>query len=137
MKRKDSLISKIEINPFDYSMTLFTSNKTEISTDRLSAGERQLLAIAILWGLADSSGKELPTIIDTPMGRLDGEHRTRLIEQYFPNAASQVILLSTDEEIYGRYYNKLKSFIAQEYHIEYDEKEETSYFSKGYLEGAL
>ncbi|WP_054178970.1 DNA sulfur modification protein DndD [Trabulsiella odontotermitis] len=137
LKRKDSLISKIEINPFDYSMTLFTSNKTEISTDRLSAGERQLLAIAILWGLADSSGKELPTIIDTPMGRLDGEHRTRLIEQYFPNAASQVILLSTDEEIYGRYYNKLKSFIAQEYHIEYDEKEETSYFSKGYLEGAL
>ncbi|HHC1979678.1 TPA: hypothetical protein ACOSJ7_004472, partial [Salmonella enterica] len=61
----------------------------------------------------------------------------RLIEKYFPNAASQVILLSTDEEIYGQYYSKLKPFIAQEYNIVYNETEKTSYFSNGYLESAL
>jgi DNA sulfur modification protein DndD len=134
LKRKDSLITKISIDPVEYTMTLYASNMLEISTERLSAGERQLLAIAILWGLADSSGKELPTIIDTPMGRLDGEHRTRLIEQYFPSAASQVILLSTDEEIYGTYYTKLQPYLAQEYNIIYDENINSSYFKPGYFE---
>jgi len=133
LKRKDSLITKLNIDPIDYSITLFTTNRDTITPDRLSAGERQLFAIAILWGLADSSGKELPTIIDTPMGRLDGEHRIRLIDEYFPQAATQVILLSTDEEIYGKYYKKLKPYIAQEYNITYDEKNKSSYINNGYL----
>ncbi|WP_435947068.1 DNA sulfur modification protein DndD [Dryocola sp. BD586] len=136
LKRKDSLISKLNIDPIDYTITLFTTNRDTITPDRLSAGERQLFAIAILWGLADSSGKELPTIIDTPMGRLDGQHRNRLIEKYFPNAASQVILLSTDEEIYGKYYKDIRPYLAQEYSISYDEFRKTSYFEKGYLEVA-
>ncbi|MFP2203700.1 DNA sulfur modification protein DndD [Enterobacter ludwigii] len=134
LKRKDTLIGKINIDPNDYSLTLYSTNFDKLSSDRLSAGERQLLSIAILWGLADSSGKELPTIIDTPMGRLDGEHRTRLIEKYLPNAASQVILLSTDEEIYGEYYKKLKPYIAQEYNIHYDEEKRSSFFKSGYFE---
>jgi len=133
LKRKDSLISKLHIDPIDYTITLFTTDRSTITPDRLSAGERQLFAIAILWGLADSSGKELPTIIDTPMGRLDGEHRIRLINEYFPQAAAQVILLSTDEEIYGKYYKKLKPYIAQEYNIAYDEKNKSSYINNGYL----
>ncbi|MFE8730574.1 DNA sulfur modification protein DndD, partial [Aeromonas hydrophila] len=85
-------------------LTLYAQDNKPISPARLSAGERQLLAIAVLWGLADESGKELPTIIDTPMGRLDGQHRSHLIKHYFPQAAPQVILLSTDEEIQGKYY---------------------------------
>lgn len=133
LKRKSSLIEKLEINPIDFSITLYSSDRKVLSPERLSAGERQLFAIAILWGLADSSGKELPTIIDTPMGRLDGEHRTRLIENYFPFAANQVILLSTDEEIYGKYYNKLKPYIAEEYNINYDEQLKTSTFNLGYI----
>ncbi|HDU3862616.1 TPA: DNA sulfur modification protein DndD [Klebsiella quasipneumoniae subsp. quasipneumoniae] len=136
LKRKDSLIEKISINPEDFSISLFASNNNLISTDRLSAGERQLFSIAILWGLADCSGKELPTIIDTPMGRLDGVHREHLITNYFPNSSSQLILLSTDEEIYGHYYKKLKPYIAKEYTIEYDDVRHTSYFKEGYLEGA-
>ncbi|EOW2738737.1 DNA sulfur modification protein DndD [Klebsiella michiganensis] len=136
LKRKDSLIHSIKIDPINYTMTLYASNKLELSTDRLSAGERQLLSIAILWGLAESSGKELPTIIDTPMGRLDGEHRNLLIKEYFPNAASQVILLSTDEEIYGKYYENLRPFIAKEYHIIYNNDTKSSFFSTGYIESA-
>ncbi|MFP2344454.1 DNA sulfur modification protein DndD [Enterobacter ludwigii] len=133
LKRKDSLVERLTIDPNDFTITLYTQDQQILSADRLSAGERQLFAISILWGLADCSGKELPTIIDTPMGRLDGIHRTRLIKDYFPRAASQVILLSTDEEIYGKYYEDLVPSLAQQYSIVYNEECNSSAFHKGYL----
>ncbi|MCF5856323.1 DNA sulfur modification protein DndD [Aeromonas veronii] len=133
IKRKDSLITKIEIDTDTFVLTLYAQDNKPISPARLSAGERQLLAIAVLWGLADESGKELPTIIDTPMGRLDGQHRSHLIHHYFPQAASQVILLSTDEEIQGKYYKELKPYIAKEYHICFEEQHFTSTINPGYF----
>jgi DNA sulfur modification protein DndD len=41
--------------------------------------------------------------------------------------------LSTDEEIYGDYYEKLKPFISQEYTIIYDDHARSSKFLKGYF----
>ncbi len=133
LTRKEQLISGISICPESFSLTLLSTSNEALSPSRLSAGERQLLAIAILWGLSEASGKELPTVIDTPLGRLDGQHRTRLIESYFPYAANQVLLLSTDEEIMGDYYSKLKPSVHREYHISYNEQATTSTISEGYF----
>jgi DNA sulfur modification protein DndD len=133
LSRKSNLITGINICPDSFKLTLLDINKNPMSPSRLSAGERQLLAIAILWGLAEASGKEIPTVIDTPLGRLDGKHRTKLINNYFPKASSQVILLSTDEEITGQYYTQLKPAICREYHISYNEQEQTSTFTEGYF----
>jgi DNA sulfur modification protein DndD len=131
--RKAELISDLKICPASFAITLFDTTGAALEPSKLSAGERQLLAIAILWGLAEASGKELPTVIDTPLGRLDGKHRINLVTNYFPKAGAQVILLSTDEEIVGKYYQELKPFIAQEYHISYKEQDKTSAFNKGYF----
>lgn len=131
--RKEQLISALSISPVNFEITLFDANSQPLEPSKLSAGERQLLAIAILWGLAEASGKELPTVIDTPLGRLDGKHRTNLINNYFPKASQQVILLSTDEEIVGEYYEQLKPSISSEYHITYNEAAWTSSFTKGYF----
>lgn len=133
LSRKSNLITGINICPDSFKLTLLDTNKNPMSPSRLSAGERQLLAIAILWGLAEASGKEIPTVIDTPLGRLDGKHRSKLINNYFPKASSQVILLSTDEEITGQYYTQLKPAICREYHISYNEHEQTSTFTEGYF----
>ncbi|TOP52974.1 DNA sulfur modification protein DndD [Vibrio parahaemolyticus] len=133
LERKSELVAKVKINPETFNLTLLGLDGLALDTKRLSAGERQLLSVAILWALAEASGKEIPTIIDTPMGRLDGKHRTKLVENYFPEAAGQVILLSTDEEIAGQYYKKLKPSVAKEYHISYEEAIKTSTITEGYF----
>lgn len=130
--RKEDLINKVVISTESFGITLF-NNDIFIDPYKLSAGERQLLAIAILWALAEASGKELPTIIDTPLGRLDGHHRSMLIENYFPQASRQVILLSTDEEIIDDYYNRLKPSVSREYTISYNETIQSSQFISGYF----
>jgi len=131
--RKDNFISRIEINPIDYSFKLYTGNDESLATENLSAGERQLLAVSILWGLSRASGRPLPAIIDTPLSRLDGKHRQNLVENYFPQASHQVILLSTDEEINKKYYRQLKPAIGRTYHICYDEELQSSVFKTDYL----
>jgi len=43
------------------------------------------------------------------------------------------VLLSTDEEIDGHYYHKLRDFIATEYTLRFDEATDTSSIEDGYL----
>jgi len=131
--RKSHLISNLSISPENYNITLYDSQNVSMDPSELSAGERQLLAIAILWGLAEASGKGIPTVIDTPLGRLDSHHRNRLLTEYFPRASTQVILLSTDEEIDLDCYEQLKPFINQEYQIIFDESSKSSNFKAGYF----
>lgn len=96
---------------------------------RLSAGERQLIVISILWGLTKASGRPLPFIIDTPLGRLDSKHRENLLEFYFPDASHQTILLATDTEITSGDYEKLEQFISKNYSLQYDDSTKMSHIS--------
>lgn len=133
--RKTDLIRNLTIDPVTFETTLTGRDGKILSFDRLSAGEKQLLATSLLWGLARASGRPVPTIIDTPLGRLDSSHRRHLIERYFPNASHQVLLLSTDEEIVGSYYNTLQPFITRSYLLAHNEvsgqtKIEPGYFSE-------
>ena len=131
--RKTDLVTAISIDPKSYRLALYGKDAQPIQANRLSAGERQLLAISILWGLAKASGRPLPAIIDTPLGRLDSKHRNHLIENYFPNASHQVILLSTDQEIDKEYCKGLEPYIAAKYHIEYRDDLQSSVISEGYF----
>ena len=131
--RKNNFISKIEIEPNSYTLILYTPTNQKLPPENLSAGERQLLAVSILWGLSRASGRPLPAIIDTPLSRLDGKHRNNLVDNYFHQASHQVILLSTDEEINEKYHRNLKPAIGREYHITYDEGKQSSVIKPGYF----
>lgn len=134
--RKTGLVTGLTINPETFEATLTGRDGKTLSFDRLSAGERQLLATALLWGLARASGRPVPTIIDTPLSRLDSSHRRHLIERYFPCASHQVILLSTDEEIVGPYYEALKPFISRTYLLNHDDGLGTTNLEPGYFSKA-
>lgn len=131
--RKPKMFKRIEISPVSYRLALFDHSDNQIPSHQLSAGERQLLAVSILWGLSRASGRMLPAIIDTPLGRLDGQHRHKLVKNYFPKASNQVILLSTDQEIDEELRAKLDRSISHEYLIEYSEERQTSEVWPGYF----
>ena len=133
LHRKKNFIKSIKIDTIEFDLKIYDKKDTEVNTEDLSAGERQLLAVAILWGLAKASNSAAPTIIDTPLGRLDSEHRLNLVEQYFPTASKQVILLSTDEEINKKYHKFISPHLSRSYKIEYDEKISGSKLSEGYF----
>jgi DNA sulfur modification protein DndD len=132
--QKKGLVEKLTINPQNFEVILSTKGGQPLSFDRLSAGEKQLLATSLLWGLARASGRAVPTIIDTPLGRLDSSHRKHLVERYFPNASHQVLLLSTDEEIMGSYLKKLRPFISRTYLLDHNEIEGKTKIVEGYFE---
>jgi DNA sulfur modification protein DndD len=131
--RKEEFLEKVKIDINNFALLLYDKKDRNIETSTLSAGERQLLAVAILWALAKASNKLSPTIIDTPLGRLDSKHRLNLVEKYFPNASHQVILLSTDEEINKNYLNIMKESISKSYLINFDPKINGSVVEKGYF----
>ena len=131
--RKSGLVTRLSIDPEDYALTLYGRDDEPLSAERLSAGERQLLAIALLWGLAKASGRPLPTAIDTPLGRLDSVHRMHLVERYLPFASHQTLLLSTDEEIAGDYHERLRPWVGHTYQLTYDDKTGATHIAVGYL----
>lgn len=131
--RKERLVTRVTIDTETFDLALFGRNGERLDAERLSAGERQMVATATLWGLAKSTGRTLPAIIDTPVGRLDHSHRSNLVEGYFPHAAQQVVLLSTDEELVGSHLEKLESFVGASYLLEYDDENDATEIREGYF----
>ncbi|WP_028114353.1 DNA sulfur modification protein DndD [Ferrimonas kyonanensis] len=135
LARKEDLQLSARINTTTFDVELIDEHERVINRKALSAGEKQIYAISILEALAKTSGKKLPIIIDTPLGRLDSKHRDKLIEHYFPEASHQVIILSTDTEIDETYFGDsyLKDDISHAFEIVFDAKTKSSSLREGYF----
>ncbi len=132
---KKTLIDCIEMDPVTLDMIYYNAKREIVPRKSLSAGEKQMMVIALLWSLAICSKKRLPVIIDTPLSRLDSLHRQSLINVYFPKASDQTIILSTDSEINLTYYQIMKKNIGDEFTLIYDENEKATSIKSGYLIG--
>lgn len=129
------MIDTVVMDPETLDMTYLAPDDSKVDKTSLSAGEKQLMVIAILWALARCSNKKLPVIIDTPLSRLDSAHRESLIKIYFPQASEQTIILSTDSEINHEYYDMMKPFISDEFLLRYDDSKKSTTVSHGYFTG--
>ncbi len=134
LANKKNLIHKIEMDDATLEITYIDHEGNEVPKKSLSAGEKQLMVISILWALAICSKKKLPVIIDTPLSRLDSAHRTALITTYFPNASNQVIILSTDSEIDKNYYDLMKDNVGDEFTLVYDDQNKRTTITSGYFQ---
>ena len=132
LANKKGMIVRIEMDPVSLELKYLNDKEEEIPKERLSAGEKQLMVVSLLWALAICSSRKLPVIIDTPLSRLDSKHRMALIKTYFPNASDQTIVLSTDSEIYGKYYSALKKNVGNEYTLDYNDETRSTTIQTGY-----
>lgn len=130
---KEDFIEKVKIDHESFEVKLFNLNNDEITKNMLSKGELQIYATALVWGLAKTSGRSLPFMIDTPLARLDVEHRENLVESFFPKTSQQTIILSTDSEIDSEYYKKLKPAIAKSYVLDFNDSKRRTEIRSGYF----
>ncbi|PNI05974.1 DNA sulfur modification protein DndD [Vibrio diazotrophicus] len=133
LARKEDLQLSASINPTSFDVELMDEHGIKINRKAMSAGEKQIYAISILEALGRTSGRKLPIIIDTPLGRLDSHHRDKLVENYFPTASHQVVILSTDTEIDRNYTDLIRDDIARTYEICFDSATKSSTLKEGYF----
>lgn len=127
-------IKMVKINDrFDIKLLNFLER--EMSINSLSAGQRQILATALIQALGSVSQVKSFICIDTPLARIDLENREQIITKYYPKASKQVIILSTNSEIdpSNIEYRFMKDFISKEYTIisnNYKSSFEDGYFNE-------
>jgi len=124
--RKEHLLTDVHIDPNDFGVELHTTSGHKLELSDFPAGERQLYALALLRALRQVSRRQLPLAVDTPLARLDEEHRHRLISEYVPEVSEQVLLFATDAELNGGLLAQAQPFLARVYLLDYDsEQQET------------
>lgn len=77
--------SIIEINLLDKDGQI-------INKEKLSKGEQQLYATAILKALVDESGISFPVFIDSPLQKFDSIHSKNIISKFYPAVSKQVVI---------------------------------------------
>ena len=115
-----TLVRKIEIDAACNVKLLGDRNRDLREMDS-SAGEEQIFALALIGAIAQVSGIGVPIVMDTPLARLDTDHRTNVLRYFSAHSSEQVIFLSQPDEINGDYLAAIQGRVAKSYHIEFEE----------------
>ncbi|MEE1897449.1 DNA sulfur modification protein DndD [Flavobacterium rakeshii] len=96
-------------------ITLLDQDDNEIKKESLSSGEKQIYISCLIKAILKESIQNLPIFIDTPLGRLDEEHRDNITKKYYPSLSEQVVLFSTNSEITPKRYKDIHENISKSY----------------------
>ena len=121
LMRKRKLVDKVCVDPSTYAVTIVAPDGYELPMGRLSAGERQLLAVAVLSALIRERKGQFPVVVDTPLARLDKKHRRALIQRFFSKISHQVMVLSTDEEVDGEIFDEISRYTSKSYELDFSD----------------
>lgn len=102
-------------------------------TAPFSQGERQVYIMSIYLALLKTSKKDIPFFIDTPFARIDSNHRSNIISEFFSKVHNQMFILSTDEEIIGEYYDMLINKISNRFLLQINAYGRTKIVSDKYF----
>ena len=101
-------------------ITLLDQDDNEIRKESLSSGEKQIYISCLIKAILKESIQSLPIFIDTPLGRLDEEHRDTITKKYYPTLSEQVVLFSTNSEITPKRFKDISENIVKSYLLEND-----------------
>lgn len=119
--RKDN-IDRITIDPDNFYIQLYNKDGYIVHKKDISDWEKVLFAISMIWGLWKTAQLKLPIVIDAPFSELDKDHRYKILQDYFPSASHQVIILTKDGDIdpWSENYNLIKDHILMERTLDFD-----------------
>jgi DNA sulfur modification protein DndD len=120
--RKKKAFKNIMIDD-DYSVKVLQSHGYNVIND-LSAGEYMILGLSFMSALMTISGFHAPVIIDTPLGKIDDEHREYITTE-LPKflSSTQLILLVTPTEYDENVKENLQKHLLDENFFEIVENE--------------
>lgn len=130
LANKEDMIKRISIDEDTFLTKLLSYSGELIKKESISAGEKEIYALSVLWGLSNISERKMPMIIDSPLAKLDSCHVNNIVDNFFTNAAEDVIILSHDREIDESVYKRLKPFINRSYRLSLDDSNK---ISEGYF----
>lgn len=96
-------------------ITLMDQDDNEIRKESLSSGEKQIYISCLIKAILRESIQTLPIFIDTPLGRLDEEHRDNITKKYYPELSEQVVLFSTNSEITPKRFKDISDNVSRSY----------------------
>jgi DNA sulfur modification protein DndD len=131
---RKSDLARVEFDPEDYILKIYDENNNLIDLAGRSEGEKQIIALCMIWALTKVANADMPFVIDTPLARLDSIHRANIVNQFFVNLSEQVIILSTDTEITEDFLSEISPFIMKSYVLEYNDSEGYTQVREGYFE---
>lgn len=116
---------RLEITP-NYELRVVTEDATRsIEEQDPSAGARQIIAYSFIAGLSAFTTRNAPVVIDTPIGRLDPEHKNNLIRHYH-EFSDQVVVLYQPNELQTEDIELMEKYIAKHYRIVIQDDEVSS-----------
>ena len=135
MAHRNDYLREVKIND-DGSVELSSPDGRDLRQWDLSAGEKQIFTQALFSSIAEVSERSFPLVIDTPLGRLDENHRLNVLK-HVASRSGQVILISTDTEVVGAFLAAIKNKIGKFYIIrnKVDGGVARSWAEEGYFDG--
>lgn len=121
LMHKADFIHNVRINLNDDLIEIELLDKTNgvISKEKLSKGEQQLYATAILNALVEESGIDFPVFIDSPLQKFDSIHSHNIITKFYPNVSKQVVIFPLlGKELSENEYSALLPNVNSVYVIE-------------------
>lgn len=117
MAHKKDLIQRIEIDDTG-DVKLLDCQGEDVRSNDLSAGEEQIFTQSLFSAVSAVSKCAFPMVVDTPLARLDREHRAGVLK-HLAKRGEQVILLSTNTEVVDHHLDAIRPNILATYLIDY------------------
>ena len=113
--------AQVRVRP-DYSLEVLRKDGSVVASDKLSAGEKEVVAYSFITALNLSSVDPSPFVMDTPFGHLDSGHRKGLL-QSLPRLRVQAMLLATDRDLPPEERDAIDKAIAREFILKRDQQQ--------------
>ena len=109
LSRKAKSVKNVEISASDYSPFITMQGYDGNWLDRdLSATEKQHVGLSMLYAICKLSRNALPVVVDTPVSRMDKEHKGWSVTKFYPQLSHQVIVLTTSDDLSNGLFDELK-----------------------------